>query len=197
MWALGGGAVGVSATTLLIRGSDPNWVEAAGTWVGGISTVLALLWAVQTFRADQASRDAEIQRREQEHVAATEAREVMIRSVAKKVVLELRGGGGYGNFPNQVMTSLHLRVHNDSDQRVSIYDIELDSLLRLKRPLSFPVRVQPGETWHSLVEIEEVPAQPDELSDQPVPRYSGSVTYLIDGREWRHEVSGDIRRVDG
>ena len=95
--------------------------------------------------------------------------------MAEKVVLELRGGGGYGTSPNQVMTSLHLLVHNDSDQRVSIHEIELDPLLRLKHALTFPVRVQPGETWRSTVDIEEVLAKPDELS---------------------HEVSGALFRVD-
>lgn len=196
MWALGGGVVGASATGLFIQGADPNWVEAAGTWFGAIATVLALLWAVQTFRTDQASRDAEIQRREREGVAEAEALEVKLRSMAEKVVLELRGGGGHGTSPYQVMTSLHLLVHNDSDQRVSIHEIELDPLLRLKHALTFPVRVQSGETWRSTVDIEEVPAKPDELSDRPVPRFSGSVTYLINGQEWCHEVSGALFRVD-
>jgi hypothetical protein len=54
IWAVAGIAIGETIALLWVGGLTPEWIAATGTWFGAVATVLALLWAVQTFRADQA-----------------------------------------------------------------------------------------------------------------------------------------------
>lgn len=107
MWAIGGAAVGAAGAIVVTRWSSSDWIEAAGTWFGGVATVLALLWAVQTFRADQQHRESEREQREAEKLVAAqereatmlaekEERELEVLTEAKRVLVALHGGGGQG-----------------------------------------------------------------------------------------------------
>lgn len=58
-WFVAGFGVGSLGMLLLAKDFTADWVGAAGTWFGSIATVLALLWAVQSFRTDQRRRDAD------------------------------------------------------------------------------------------------------------------------------------------
>jgi amino acid transporter len=64
IWGIGGLAAGSALALMWFHNFTPEWVEATGTWFGAIATVLALLWAVQTFRSDQAARE-EARKREE------------------------------------------------------------------------------------------------------------------------------------
>ncbi len=117
IWAVGGGAVGAAAALLWVKGLKPDWVEATGTWFGAIATVVALLWAVQTFRADQAHRDAERTAAASEREDAQAKEQAGIRADAARVALALRGGGGYGHGGEKSMTGVFIDIHNDTDER--------------------------------------------------------------------------------
>lgn len=195
MWGLGGVVVGASSAALWIQGIEPDWVEATGTWIGGVATVLALLWAVQTFRADQAARENEIAAREADRVATAAATEAAVVNAASRVTMEIRGGGGYGPDGKKKMTTLHVYVHNDSAQTASILELDFDAPLQPKRLPAMPIRVRPGTTWHELIEINDIDAEASELSDAPVARFFGATIFLLDGRERRRSTTGELVRA--
>ena len=193
MWGVGGLTVGATAALLLARGFKPDWLEATGTWVGGIATVLALLWAVQTFRADQDARQVEKLQAEQDRAAEFQAVNDAVLAEASRVSLELRGGGGYGGPNEQKMNSVHLNIHNEADHVAIIDDISLHPPLKPTRMPRLPIRVAPKSSWTDLLDMEVIDADPSEMSDKPVPRFSGTVAFRLDGRDWTRDTNDRSR----
>ncbi len=48
MCGLAGAIIGVCAALLFVKNWTPDWIEATGTWFGGVGTILTLLWGVCT-----------------------------------------------------------------------------------------------------------------------------------------------------
>lgn len=121
-----GGAAGIA-----IGGHwDSGWVEAVGTWFGGFATVIAILWAVRVFRHEQQLQRVEGQERRDAAVAELEreagrqaqaVRDETERQVreATAVILEARGGGGFGSEPDVTMDSINIRVINPTVKMLS------------------------------------------------------------------------------
>ncbi|MBF4513286.1 hypothetical protein ITJ66_12420 [Plantibacter sp. VKM Ac-2885] len=181
--AVAGIAIGETIALLWVGGLTPEWIEATGTWFGAVAIVLALLWAVQTFRADQAHREEERRRVETDREAALEAEERHIRTDADRVGLVLRGGAGQGSAGEQELTSVRIAVHNDTDRPVVVEEFTLDPPLAL-RPPATPIRIMPRECWDELLEVVPVPTTGGELSGRPLKNYGGVISFEVHGRRW-------------
>lgn len=184
IWAVAGIAIGATIALLWVRGLTPEWIAATGTWFGAVATVLALLWAVQTFRADQAHREEERRRVETDRAAAFDAEERHIRTDADRVGLVLRGGAGQGSAGEQELTSVRIAVHNDTDRPVVVEEFTLDPPLALRRSPATPIRIKPRESWDELLEVVPVPITGGELSGRPLKSYGGVISFEVHGRRW-------------
>lgn len=190
MWGLGGLTLGASLALLVLKNWTPDWVGATGTWFGAVATVLTLLWAVRSFRSDQAEREVtRIAERERE-VATLKERERGETTEANNVSIALRGGAGYGSDPHMVMTSIHVRIQNHSKHDAVIKIFSFDEPLKPQQALPTGVLILAGETFYESYEIIPVPAKQEELSEGTVSRYSGNMSYRLNGRDWRR--SSDV-----
>jgi hypothetical protein len=111
-----------------------------------------------------------------------------VKADAARVVLQLRGGAGYGGPDLQKMISIHVDVHNDAKHGITVHQIALAPPLQPKRLPSFPLRISAGESWSAQVEIAAIDARAGELSGRPLERYTASLTYSLDGREWMRGI---------
>lgn len=195
IWAVGGLAVGATAALLWVKGLKSEWVEATGTWFGAIATVLALLWAVQTFRADQAHRDAERQSAASDRADAQAREQAEIRADAARVALALRGGGGYGHDGEKSMTGVFIDIHNDSDQPVIVTKVILDDGLTTRSPVPTPIRIKSRESWTQQFDTEPVPVSDGELSGNPLVSYGGSITFEVHDRAWSKTTAGQLKEA--
>ena len=190
IWAIAGGASGITVALLLVKGFEPEWIEATGTWFGAIATVLALLWAVQTFRSDQAEREAQRRRDAESEREALAAAASAHKDEAAKVVLAIRGGAGYGTVGEQKMSSIHIDFHNDSQELIVIEEVEVDAPLILRKQLRMPIRVPANWTHTELMDIEDIGAMANELSGQPLERFGARMTYRVGPRRWTRATYG-------
>lgn len=184
MYLILGITVGATAAVLWAKGLEPDWVEAAGTWFGGVGTILTLLWAVRTFKADQADREAQQQRKDEEASRALQAAAQAQLDQASQVSSRLRGGGGYGREGEKKMTSIHLDFTNDSPVTAIVTDIDLDKRLVPKKPLPLPARIPPHDSWTHLIDIEDVSARDHVLSGKPLEGFGAQIFYTIENRTW-------------
>ncbi|MGC5225161.1 hypothetical protein ACPW96_21540 [Micromonospora sp. DT81.3] len=186
MWALGGAALGAAVALIWLGDFKPEWIEATGTWFGAIATVLTLLWAVQTFRADQAARQEALEKADNDRQREAAAAEAAIVADAARVEVTVRGGAGYGPDSDKQMTSVHLDIFNGSRHPVTIREIEFPAAVELP---ALMVRVPAGESWTREVKISDIPADPEELSGKrTVTRLPLAIVYALEGREWRREL---------
>lgn len=184
IWTVAGVAVGATIALLWVKGIKAEWIEATGTWFGAVATVLALLWAVQTFRADQAHREAKRQRVDADRAGALDAEERRIRADADGVGLVLRGGAGQGSPGSQELTSVRISIHNDTGRPVIVEEFTLDPALVLRRPPATPIRIKSRESWEELLDIVPVPIAGGELSGRLLQSYGGFMSFEIHGRRW-------------
>ena len=185
IWGLGGLTLGASLALLVLKKLTPDWVCATGTWFGAVATVLTLLWAVRSFRSDQAEREhTRVAEREKE-VATLMERERGEFTEASNVSIALRGGAGYGTAPNMMMTSIHVDIQNHSKHAAVVKNFTFNKPLTPKKPLPTGVHIPAGTTWSDFFDIEEVPARQEELSGRAISRCSANMSYRLDGRDWR------------
>lgn len=191
IWALGGLTLGACLALLVLKNLDPNWVVATGTWFGAVVTVLTLLWAVRAFRSDQAEREVT---RKDEHekevkVGVQRARKANVE--ASQVTVAMKGGAANGTPPNQMMTSLHIVIHNHSKYSTVIKHIALDDALIPKTPLENGFSIPAGETYRKIIEIRDVPARKEDLSGKPMTRFTAQITYRLNGSGWRRDSDNE------
>lgn len=184
-----GVAVGGAAVGFWVQHRESEWVEAYGTWFAGISTAAALLWAVNTFRADQAHRQAQAEAEAAAAKAAIVERGRATREVASRVVIDLSGGAGEGD--GAFMTSVNVKVHNDTAAVANLLSLELDPRLVPSVSLDLRTRVQPHDTWSQVIEIERIPCDRSMLSGGQLPGYWAQVDFLLLGREWQRRTGVD------
>ncbi|MCM0616555.1 hypothetical protein MOD31_11015 [Paenarthrobacter sp. TYUT067] len=175
----------------MVKNWTPDWIEATGTWFGAIATVLTLLWAVRSFRSDQAERERSREEEHRKEVAAAAERERQRAKEANNVSVALQGGGGYGRDSNQVMDSVHVVVQNHSKYDAVIRSISVDPALTLQEQLPAGFRVPAGESFKKLTKIEPVPARPEELSGKPMDRFTAYMSYRLDGTDWKRTSNGN------
>ena len=195
IWAVAGVAVGATVALLWIGKLKSEWVAATGTWFGATATVLTLLWAVQTFRADQAHREQQridrdqAQREADEALAATQQRELLqaaaeLESAARRVSVSIAGGAGQGSGSDLLMTSVHLSVTNDTAGPVTIKELRFLPPLVAKSYPQVPLRLQSNETRQEQVQVELINVESHELSGAPLTRFAAEIVYGLDGRLW-------------
>ena len=195
MWAIAGAALGAAGAIVVTKWSSSDWVGAAGTWFGGVATVLALLWAVQTFRADQQHRESEFERREAERLAAAREREEAMRAEkekqeletlaeAKRVLIALHGGRGQGRTGDMYTTSVRVNLMNNSVRPVMVTDIKLNPPLRAMQRLREPVRVDAAGVHPLNMEVEPIRVDDRLLSGAVLTQFSAKITFVADGTTW-------------
>lgn len=195
MWGIAGLTSGACLALLIVNNWTPDWIEATGTWFGAVATVLTLLWAVRSFRSDQAERERTRLAENEKDKAGQLAREQAEINQAKNVSISLEGGAAHGSGPGQMMTSIHIRIKNRSKYGASVHAITLDKQLQPKRPLPADLYIQPGSDFHQLIEIEDVPARTEDLSGKLMTRFTAAMTYHIDGHDWCRSSTGSPERL--
>ena len=191
MWGLGGHTLGASLALLVLKNWTPDWVGATGTWFGAVATVLTLLWAVRSFRSDQAEREhTRVAEREKE-VATLMERERGENTEASNVSIALRGGAGYGTDPNMMMTSIHVDIQNHSKHDAVVKTFTFNEPLKPQKALPTGLHIPAGTTWSDFFDIEEVPARQDELSGRAFSRCAANMSYRLDGRNWHRSSEGN------
>ncbi|MDO4070360.1 hypothetical protein QKG08_15000 [Clavibacter michiganensis] len=144
------GGLGACIGTVADGRWTSDWVAATGTWAGSIGTVAALLWAVASFRSDQADRDrfrAEEASREEER-QEQEAGQV---SIVIDSGWEFRDGLGLSH-----LGSFSVLVTNKSERTVIVKSFEVDPALT---PKSLPITeflVPAGESRTESVVIDSI-----------------------------------------
>lgn len=195
MWGVAGFALGASVALLWVQKLKPEWVEATGTWFGAIATVLAVLWAVRTFRSDQAERErVRIEEKAREQQASLSAA-ADVKAEAGRVVIGLRGGGGYGNSGQKKMNSVHLDIFNGASKFIEQLQVQAHAPLHLKQDPGLPVRIAPGENWTELLVIEELDVRDEDLSGKALTGMQAELEFRLDGRTWLRTSDGTEPRL--
>lgn len=195
IWAIGGAAIGATVALLLCRGVTADWVGATGTWFGAVATVLALLWAVQTFRADQANRDHARQVEEEQRRQAAEEEAKDINDQASLVTIALLGGGGYGSDPNMQMNSVRLVVKNNSRETVRVTTAELLPPLKENGWRMREFTIQAMDAIDETVPVTPFEAHSAEFSGAPMSRLEARMTFILDGRTWTTSTNSTPTRA--
>ncbi|QHC72227.1 hypothetical protein [Rathayibacter sp. VKM Ac-2801] len=194
-FGVGGLALGACLATVIDGRWTADWVGATGTWFGSIATVLALLWAVQSFRADQADREqTRAEARDREDVERREREESELAQ-ARNVSIALRGGAAYGDGPNQMLTGVHVDISNDSKNIVVVSRFRLDEKLRPTKALPDDLRVLAGQTLRTSIDVEPTAAQSGEASGGRLTRLTADMDYRIGDRNWSRSSSGEPESV--
>lgn len=196
IWFLSGLTIGACLALLVIKGWTPEWIEATGTWFGAVATVLTLLWAVKSFRSDQAEREVARKAERESDLAEQSARERDQINEASHVLISLRGGAGHGEEPNMMLTSVSIEIRNNSKHLVVVDGVTLDKALKPRTPLPASFLIPAGEAITPHVEIEDVPCKRGDLSGQPLTRFEVQMSYRQDGRDWRRRLEGPPERND-
>lgn len=184
IWLIVGAVIGALTMLFWIHGLEPNWVEAAGTWFGGVATVLTLLWAVRVFRSDQRHREEERQRRHLESLTAEQLREEERVRTASAVSFALRGGAGHGVRANTQMTSLHIDIVNASDNGLSIIDVIPDDPLEFAPALKLPIQLPANQSETISQMIVPIAVPKGQFSGRPFTEYGALFVYMISGQTW-------------
>jgi hypothetical protein len=170
-------------------------IEAAGTWVGGLGTIAAVLFAVNQFRAEQRHRVEERMRREVEErqaeqaaAAADQAEEDRVRAEADMVVIRARIRTTTGDD----VTGIGVLVENQAT-RTSIY--KLKGTVLGYGPIAEAREVLPGHSSDSTdygragSSTEKLPVR---LTDEAARRAFiqsltavVSITFEMNDRRWR------------
>lgn len=191
IWGLGGLTLGACIALLVSKNWAPDWIGATGTWFGAVATVLTLLWAVRSFRSDQAERENSRLAERDKEVAALMERESGDFKEASHVSIALMGGAGEGTPPDMVMTSLHVKIRNHSKYDAVVKAVTLDGELTPRGPLPEDVHIPAGETFTRIIQIVSVPGHPDELSGRPMTRFIAGLSYRLNGRDWRRNSQSE------
>ncbi|GAA1118359.1 hypothetical protein GCM10009582_14510 [Arthrobacter flavus] len=195
MCGLAGAIIGACAALLFVKNWTPDWIEATGTWFGGVGTILTLLWAVRAFRADQAARE---EARESERTKDQEkqsARDQAEMKQAESVLIELRGGAANGSPPNRVMVSFHLEIKNLSQHDVAVLAVTLDKRLKPKNPPPANIHISSGEIHRQLIEVADVPALDEDLGGREMSRFTAEMNYRLEGLDWQRGLTGSPQRL--
>jgi hypothetical protein len=209
IWAVAGSAVGATAALLWVKKFKVEWVEAMGTWFGAIATVLALLWAVQTFRSDQAHREQEriareVERAEEARAAlradeeAERRAEGALLSLANgvSVAAYVHGGGTPLRGGGFEITMLRLKVINETSERVLVKGYEVDPPLHAFYGLRDPLPIGSHDMRSVEFTIKPVDVTDAEWdASQAIERFVARLTYTVAGHTWTRDSTGAPARM--
>lgn len=152
-------------------------IEAAGTWVGGLGTVAAVLAAVAALRLDRETREAEAR------LASLTARqrELHLTADANRLLIQWQ----VNHWQGQRLLGAVLSVTNRSDE-TPIYRVQATS------PLGAPLRarlLKPGATEQVDVDLRNrkgpVPDLADKSAFETEQLAQVLVYFKMNGRYWR------------
>ncbi|WP_424449824.1 hypothetical protein [Microbacterium arborescens] len=207
IWAVAGFAAGAAVALLWVWRFDANWVGATGTWFGAIATVLTLLWAVQTFRADQTRR--EVERADQEaarvQAAVDERREVeeaerrsqaAAVEQANRVTVAVFPNGASGRNNDMNVDSVVLRITNESRERIMFKSFKLGGPLLSRAALAEPIGIDANDTHRLTVRVARVRVSDREASGrEPIARFVAEITYTVAGQTWTRSSVAPARLI--
>lgn len=190
IWAIGGLSLGACVATVLDGRWTAEWVAATGTWFGAIATVLALLWAVASFRADQSDRDKTRVEERAKETAIERARALRELTEASNVTVSITGAGGYGTQPdNYTITSLAVVITNTSMHDALVTSWWLGDEAKPKQLLESNISLGMGKTHSMAVPVEPTPS-PEGLGAAPIGRFSAEMNFRLDGLDWHRSNTG-------
>lgn len=195
-WVIVGVLLGATVAVLWVKGLDPDWVEATGTWVGGLATVLTLLWAVRVFRDDQAHREGEQQRRHSEALSAAKRLEEQEAAEASEVNFHLLGGRASGTNLLMSLETIHVKVSNTSERRASVIDVRLDEPLRFQGNPSLPLHVSANDTARIEHPVQPISVPKGQNMGRPLIAHGALIIYMIKGKAWARRVGEAPYRYD-
>ncbi|KXO99047.1 Uncharacterised protein (plasmid) [Tsukamurella tyrosinosolvens] len=150
-------------------------VAAAGTWVGAFATITTILWAIHSFRAD-----TEAKRRER-----LEAEELSAQGVRYRLL----GGGGHGVDGELTMTSVTVRMTNESTEFVSWNGIGIEGVSPRTGLPQVDV-MAPGTTQVVQIQTDPFVAPEDQFSGRPLERKS-RLHFRVAGAAWVRDGEED------
>lgn len=195
-WVIVGVLLGATVAVLWVKGLNPDWVEATGTWVGGLATVLTLLWAVRVFRDDQAHREGEQQRRHMEALSAEKRLEEQEAAEAAEVKFQLLGGRASGTNPLMNLETIHVPVTNTSDRAATVLDVRLDEPLRFRGNPSLPLDVSAHDTARISHPVQPISVPKGQKMGKPLTTHGALIIYMIKGKTWARRVDEAPYRHD-
>ena len=184
MAGIGGLVLGASIALLVLHGASSEWVEAAGTWVGAVGTVFALLWAVRTFRADQADREHSRTMALADRDRQAAEREKGIRDEAALVTIRVRGFLADGNDPDMTLRAVIITTTNDATIPVRIHSVTFLGPLREQSQMPRDIRLEHSDAERFEVRVDPIPTTGEEMHRDVVPRFEAQMTYAMGGRLW-------------
>lgn len=150
--------------------------------------------SIETARAAITQKRELDQRRNQDRIARQAQRREEAKALqetfkraqaaASLVTIAVRGGAGQGSPPHVQLTSVHIDITNDTDQVVIIDKFELDPPLVATGYPRFPLRIQSHHTDSQLTKVEPIGVNAKDLSGEPLPGMSASITYRAGDRKW-------------
>lgn len=179
-----GVVLGATVALLWVNSLDYRWVDATGTWFGGIATVLTLLWAVHVFRKDQDHREQERILRHLESLGAERQQEHEAAAEAADVDFQLLGGRAFGPPGEMNLEQIRVKVTNTTDRTASVTEIQLDEPLKFARSPELPLRVPPHDTIFTMYAVEDVSIADEESMGRPLTSYGARIVYSINGNMW-------------
>lgn len=194
IWAIGGLSLGACTATVIDGRWTPEWVSATGTWFGAIATVLALLWAVVSFRTDQASREEARDEERARENASTRDREDRELSNATNVTIALASAGGQGGRPDEWQLSyVMMKITNTSRHPALVTALSLDPQLVLTDDLPGTFLVPVGDVRHETVGIELL-RSPEGFDAAALAHFEVGMDYQLDGLKWHRSARGGPER---
>ena len=184
MAGIGGLVLGASIALLVLHRAASEWVEAAGTWVGAVGTVFALLWAVRTFRADQADREHSRKLASAERDRQAQDREQSIQDEAALVTIRVRGAVASGSDSDLTMEWVKVTIANDTTIPVRVHQVSLGGPLVRRSAIPSDIRLEHAEVKPFQVAVEPIPTSPEEMNRDSVQRFEANMTYALGGRVW-------------
>jgi hypothetical protein len=187
--------IGACVATVVDGRWTADWVAATGTWFGAIATVLALLWAVASFRSDQADREisrGEDRTREARERASESERE---EQEASRVSIAIQGGFGYANPLNAwQLSGINVRVTNLLEQAIIVKSLDVDPRLVLEAGPLAEYLVNARETKRTRVDL-VTSTWEGNVTEEGLAELTISMRYVIGSTTWRRSSTGMPERV--
>lgn len=171
--------IGGASGYLLGAGIDVAAVEAAGTWVGGLGTIAAVIYAARAFTAESRYREREFEAEAQQAARA----ESDLKRQAAFVRYEVRGGGGFGTDPDFTMESLWVTAENGSNEPATHVRVLVSDRVVWESP-----SLLNDEKFERLINLPKghgMRFAQDEASQRPITSFVTKMEYEHGDRRWR------------
>jgi len=172
-----GATIGGMTVLLLSHGWTADWVETAGTWVGAVGTIAALLWAVHVFRSDQEQR--------------AQAEQTMLLSNADRVRVTVVTSSGTARDDGFTIEDTKVTIVNDSSSPVRVQAFTFPKLSANPR---LPILLSPGEQDEQHVRFDPIHITRQEFNSRDVAGLAWTMEFELD-RQWWKRDRDSLRRL--